>query len=134
MPNYTASLNQARRAKATKKKVKVRKELSPAASEISDVEFFLIGLIAAINDLCDWLGLDLLLFRLIDLVTAGILGLWCLVRLHRFPGARFGTTFLTELIPGLGDLLPTWTIFVISIYLEEKGYLSKTLAKPTKIK
>jgi hypothetical protein len=132
MPDYTAQLNQERAKNRRGVKTKL-KQASPV-SEITDAEFIIIGAIGATNDLCDWIGLDLLLFRSIDLVTAGILGLWCLMRLRRFPTTRFGGTFLTELIPGLGDISPTWTLFIISIYAEQKGYLPKTLSKLTKAK
>ncbi len=133
MPDYSAQLNQDR-AKDSKKTVKKKPKAVQPTSEITDVEFMIIGAIGATNDLCDWVGLDLLLFRMIDLVTAGILGLWCLIRLHKFPSARFGLTLLVELIPGLGDISPTWTIFIISVYAEQKGYLPKTLTKLTKAK
>jgi len=132
MPDYSAQLNQDR-AK-DQKRIKKKPKLVQPTNEITAAEFMFIGLVAVINDLCDYLGLDLLLFRSIDLVTAGILGLWCLIRLHKFPSARFGGTFLIELIPGLGDLSPTWTIFIVSIYAEQKGYLPKTLGKLTKTK
>lgn len=135
MPDYStqsAQLNQDR-AKEQKTAVKIRQRPTHK-SEITTVEFMIIGIIGLANDLCDWLGLDLLLFRMLDLGTAGILGLWCLIRLHKFPSARFGGTFLVELIPILGDLSPTWTIFIISIYIEQKGYLPKTLSRPTKTK
>ncbi len=88
-----------------------------------------IGTVAVLNDLCDWLGLDLLLFRALDLITAGTLSLWCVIRLHQFPTARFGSSFLIELIPGLGDLSPTWTLFIISIYLEQRGRLPKIFSQ-----
>lgn len=133
MPDYLAQLNQDR-AKDSKKTVKKKPKAAQPTSEISDVEFIIIGTIGAANDLCDWIGLDLLLFRMIDLVTAGILGLWCLMRLRQFPSTRFGGTFLIELIPGLGDISPTWTLFIISIYAEQKGYLPKRLSKLSKAK
>ena len=133
MPDHLAQLNQ-ERAEDRKKAVKLKQKPAQPASEITDAEFMFIGAVAVTNDLCDYLGLDLLLFRLIDLITAGILGLWCLIRLHRFPGARFGGTFLIELIPGLGDLSPTWTIFIVSIYAEQRGYMPKALGRLTKIK
>lgn len=132
MPDYSAEFNQDKAGDRPKAKPKANPGNS--ASEISDVEFMLIGMVAITNDLCDWLGLDLILFRMLDLTTAGILGLWCLIRLHRFPSARFGTTFLVELIPGLGDLSPTWTIFIASVYAEQKGYLPQALAKTIKSK
>jgi hypothetical protein len=132
MPDYSAEFNQNKAADRPKAKPKGNPNNS--ASEISDVEFMLIGLVGVTNDLCDWIGLDLILFRILDLSTAGILGLWCVMRLRKFPSARFGTTFLVELIPGLGDLSPTWTVFIASVYAEQKGYLPKTLAKTIKAK
>ena len=132
MPNYSALLNQARKIKKTA--VKKKPKATQPTSEITMAEFVIIGAVAIVNDLCDWVGLDLLLFRLVDLVTAGILGLWCVMRLHKFPSARFGLTFLVELIPGLGDISPTWTIFIISVYAEQKGYSPKILTKLTKAK
>jgi len=92
MPDYSAQLNQDR-AK-DQKRIKKKPKLVQPTNEITAAEFMFIGLVAVINDLCDYLGLDLLLFRSIDLVTAGILGLWCLIRLHKFPSARFGGCLL----------------------------------------
>lgn len=132
MPSYLALLNQARKIK--KRIVKKKPKAAQPTSEITDAEFVMIGAVAVINDLCDLVGLDLLLFRLVDLVTAVILGLWCLIRLHKFPSARFGLTFLVELIPVLGDISPTWTIFIISIYVKQRGYLPEVLTKLTKAK
>lgn len=118
MPEHLAQLNQERAN--DRKKIKVKNRPTEPVNEITSVEFILIGSIAVANDICDWIGLDLLLFRMIDLITAGILGLWCLIRLRKFPSVRFGATFLIELIPGLGDLSPTWTIFIISLYATQK--------------
>ncbi len=132
MPDFSAEFNQDKAR--DRQKTKPKANPGNSASEISDVEFMLIGAVGVTNDICDWVGLDLILFRIVDLSTAGILGLWCLMRLHRFPSARFGTTFLVELIPGLGDLSPTWTIFIASVYAEQKGYLPETLAKTIKSK
>lgn len=133
MPDYLGQLNQIRaRAQKSAEKIKTKAAETDLASEISTPEFMVIGTIGAVNDLCDWFGLDLILFRLADLVTAGILGLWCLFRLHKFPSARFGSTFLIELIPGLGDISPTWTLFILSVYLEQRGHL-KTVTGLTKV-
>jgi len=130
MPDYSAQLNQAR----AKEQNKINQGPATPASSISGAEFMFIGAIALINDLCDWFGLDLILFRAVDLVTAGALGLWCITRLRQFPTARFGGSFLIELIPGLGDLSPTWTFFILSVYIEQKGRLPKFLAKSAKTK
>ncbi len=80
----------------------------------------MIGSIALLNDLADYVGLDLLFFRMIDLATAFILGFWCYFRLKKFPTGKFGGTFLVELTPIIGDLSPTWTLFIISVYLKNK--------------
>jgi len=127
MPEYLAQLNQDRIKGKVKKKKKTKSRITQPDIEITDVEFMIIGFIAMTSDACDWIGLDLLFFRMIDLITSGILGLWCLMRLRQFPTARFGGTLLIELIPGLGDLSPTWTIFIFSLYVKQKG-----LAKLTK--
>ena len=131
MPDYTDQWAK-ERAKTQNEKVRTEKKPIQPTSEITGVEFILIGAIAIANDLCDWIGLDLILFRLVDLATAAVLGLWCLIRLHRFPSARFGGTFIIELIPILGDFSPTWTLFIISVYAEQKGYMPKSLSKLTK--
>ena len=150
MPDYTEQLNQVRaeekkRVKAEKKRIrkeartkksvkKLSKRLSDPTREISEVEFFFVLIIALANDACDFAGIDLFLFRAIDLITAGILGLWCIVRLHKFPTARFAGTFLMEIIPGLGEISPTWTIFIISVYLSQKGRLPWPISKLSKTK
>jgi len=100
--------------------------------KISSIEFMIVGTAASLNDLCDWIGLDLLFFRIIDLTTACLLGSWCFFRFRRFPAARFGGTFLIELTPVIGDLSPTWTLFIISLYAEQKGYYPQTFHKLTK--
>ncbi len=132
MPDYTDEWAQENTRRITSKKTKAKSKPSDKVSEITDAEFMIIGAVGIANDLCDWVGLDLLLFRALDLGTAGILGLWCLIRLRKFPSARFGGTFLIELIPGLGDISPTWTIFIISLYAEQKGYMPESLSKLTK--
>lgn len=135
MSDYTEQLNQARA------KDNQQKDISPEApdeteseKQISTFEFILIGILAVMNDLCDWIGLDLIFFRMIDLCTAAILGLWCWFRLKKFPGVRFGISFFVELIPFLGDISPTWTIFIITTYAEQRGIAGplKTLNKITK--
>lgn len=120
MPEYLAQLNQDRFKDRNKKKKKKKSKTTQPDTEITDAEFMIIGFIAVISDAGDWIGLDLLLFHMIDLITSGILGFWCLMRLRQFPTARFGGTILIELIPGLGDLSPTWTIFIFSLYVKQK--------------
>lgn len=100
-------------------KIKKRKKKSPSA-DITDAEFMMIGSVAVLNDLADYVGLDLLFFRTVDLTTAFILGFWCYFRLKKFPAGKFSGTFLIELIPIVGDLSPTWTLFIISVYLKNK--------------
>ncbi|MBU1255928.1 hypothetical protein KKE74_02740 [Patescibacteria group bacterium] len=126
MSEYLAQLNQDRIKDKNKKKTKTKSGITQPDTKITDVEFMIIGFIAMSSDACDWIGLDLLLFHMIDLITSGILGLWCLMRLRQFPTTRFGGTLLIELIPGLGDLSPTWTIFIFSLYVKQKGLAQLT--------
>lgn len=95
------------------------------AANITDAEFAIVGSVALMNDLCDWIGLDLLFFRMIDVSTAFILGLWCFFRLYKFPAGKFSATFLVELTPIIGDISPTWTVFIASVYFRRKKALSK---------
>ena len=138
MQDYTEKinkLNQLRKKSQKSVKRKIKKKLKRKSdqliSEITTAEWMIVGSIAVINDACDYIGLDLIFFRSIDLITAVILGLWCFFRLHKFPSARFGATFIVELIPGLGDISPTWTIFIISMYLKHNSNLEE-LTKLTK--
>lgn len=134
MSDYTEQLNQARAKDNQKDTSPEAPDETESETQISTFEFILIGILAVMNDLCDWIGLDLIFFRMIDLCTAAILGLWCWFRLKKFPGTRFGISFLVELIPFLGDISPTWTIFVITTYAEQRGIAGplKTLSKITK--
>jgi len=129
MADYSSQLSQARKKDPSKSKPA---STDSSSDEITGAEFLLIGIIGFINDLLDYFGVDFLLFRIVDFLTAFILGCWCLFRLRKFPSARFGTTFVVELIPFLGDLSPTWTLFIISIYLEQKGYLPNKLSNLSK--
>ncbi len=121
MPDYSQSFNQERSLERKKaRKISARKTAGSPPSDLSGVEFIVFGSIAFLNDACDWIGLDLLLFRALDLATSFILGSWCWLRLKRFPTTRFASTFAIEIIPLVGDVSPAWTIFVISLYLEQR--------------
>ncbi|MEA2113732.1 MAG: hypothetical protein U9P63_03715, partial [Patescibacteria group bacterium] len=87
---------------------------------ITDAEFMMIGSVALLNDIADYAGLDLISFRMIDICAASILGFWCYFRLKKFPAGKFGGTFLIELTPIVGDISPTWTLFILSEYLKNK--------------
>jgi len=100
-------------------KIKTKQKRSPSAN-ITEAEFMMIGSVAFLNDLADYVGLDLLFFRMVDLTTASILGFWCYFRLKKFPAGKFGGTFLIELTPIVGDISPTWTLFILSVYLKNK--------------
>jgi hypothetical protein len=68
-------------------------------------------------------GLFAVIMALVKMTTFGtamILGLWCLLRLKKFPAKRFGVTTAIEVVPFIGELAPGWTAFVISIIIKEK--------------
>jgi len=132
MPDYSAQLNQARRIRRVKKKSRSRKT-SPNA-EITGVEFAIFLSLAIFKDLLDWVllftaGIGLILSRVTSFGIAGILWLWLIIRLRKFPTKRFLGSFFVEMIPLIGTFSPTWTILVISIYAKQKGYLPKWLKK-----
>jgi len=132
MPDYSAQLNQAR--KNPKKTVKKKRKSAQPASEITDVEFFLVLCLAILKDVLDWVlllagGIGLILSRITNLVITGILWLWCLMRLHKFPTKRFVGGFVIEMIPLVGTFSPTWTVFIVTIWAEQKGYMPKWMGK-----
>ena len=137
MNDYTEELNQERGkdSKITVKKKKKEKENQ--ISEISDIEFFLAFCLAILKDVLDWIllfagGIGLILSRITNLIITGILWLWCFIRLRKFPTKRFIGGFVIEMIPIIGTISPTWTVFIATIWLEQKGYLPKWVSKLAK--
>ncbi|PJE58302.1 MAG: hypothetical protein COU81_01440 [Candidatus Portnoybacteria bacterium CG10_big_fil_rev_8_21_14_0_10_36_7] len=115
---------------------------APAAQKkrIGTLEFFFIFLIGIVNDALDYVGLALetaslgttipyitAILKLIDLATSFILGAWCYMRLNQFPSTRFGISFLIELIPGLGEFSPTWSLFVLSEFIKQRSKLGEAI-------
>ena len=139
MPDYSAQLNQdkAKNPKKTaksKKTAKRKPKTTQPTSEIADAEFFMVLCLAILKDVLDWVllfaaGIGLVLSRITNLVIAGILWLWCLMRLHKFPTKRFLGGFLIEMIPLVGTFSPTWTTFIVTIWAEQKGYMPKWMGK-----
>ncbi|MBL7154952.1 MAG: hypothetical protein ISS88_00390 [Candidatus Portnoybacteria bacterium] len=133
MPDYSEQFNQ-EKAKDSKKKVKKKPKAAQPTSEITDAEFFLVLCLAILKDVLDWVllfagGIGLILSRITNLVITGILWLWCSFRLHKFPTKRFLGGFLIEMIPLVGTFSPTWTIFIVTIWAEQKGYMPKWMGK-----
>ncbi|GAI26509.1 unnamed protein product [marine sediment metagenome] len=137
MPNndtdQLAQLNQDR-AKDSKQTVKIKPKAAKSTSEITDVEFFLVLCLSILKDVLDWIlllagGIGLILSRLTNIAITGILWLWCLMRLRKFPTKRFLGGFLIEMIPLVGTFSPTWTIFIITIWAEQKGYMPEWIGK-----
>jgi len=133
MPDYSAQFNQDK-AKDSKKTVKKKPKATQPTSTITDAEFFLVLCLAILKDVLDWVlllagGIGLILSRITNLVITGILWLWCLMRLHKFPTKRFLGSFLIEMIPLMGTFSPTWTIFIVTIWAEQKGYMPKWMGK-----
>ncbi len=136
MSDYTKQFNQ-EKAKNPKIVIKKKKKRENQISEISDVEFFLAFCLAILKDVLDWVlllagGIGLILSRITNLVITGILWLWCISRLHKFPTKRFVGGFVIEMIPIIGTFSPTWTIFIATIWAEQKGYMPKWVSRLTK--
>ncbi len=104
----------------------------PKTTEISGIEFALIGFVAAIKDSVDIIGDIAIIGPIINILTnifcLSILWLWCIFKLGKLPLKRFLGAGLGEFIPYL-DALPFWTSFVISVYLEQRGYIPKFIKK-----
>jgi len=118
-------------------KVKGKKKTNQPISDITDVEFFLAFCLAILKDVLDWIllfagGIGLILSRITNLLITGILWLWCISRLHKFPTKRFIGGFVIEMIPVVGTIAPTWTIFIATIWGEEKGHIPKWVSKLAK--
>ena len=133
MADYSAQFNQDK-AKNHQRKTKVKKNPARPADEITSVEFFLVFCLAILKDSLDWisllvLGIGLIFSRITNIVITGILWLWCLMRLHRFPAYRFAGSFFIEMVPVIGTFSPTWTMFIVSVWAEQRGYMPKWAEK-----
>jgi len=137
MADYTEQLNQARtQEKKDEKEDNLAGQIG-TINQITNVEFILILLLAIAKDVLDWillfaLGLGLFISRITNLFVTAILWIWCFSRLHKFPTKRFIGSFSIEMLPVIGDLSPTWTIFIVTIWIEQRIYLPKLLKRASK--
>jgi hypothetical protein len=110
-------------------KAKVKSKSAPE-TDITSVEFMMISLIAMGKDAIDVGGTIILIgipfTPILNIGAIATLWLWCIMRLKKFPTARFVASSGIEFIP-LFNGLPMWTAFMISLYLQQKGYLPKFL-------
>jgi hypothetical protein len=81
-----------------------------------------LGIIPVVGHAAAAAGMSAIFFltKLTTFSVAMILGLWCLLRLKKFPWKRFGATGFIEIIPFIGELAPGWTAFILSIIIKEK--------------
>ncbi|MFH1226111.1 MAG: hypothetical protein V1684_02430 [bacterium] len=110
----------------------IKNEKAGSENQISIIEFLFIGLIAFGKDSLDG-GATLLVIGIPLTPIANIsailsLWLWCAVRLGRFPTKRFMGATVLEFIP-LINALPFWTAFMVTLYLQQHGYIPKFLTK-----
>ncbi len=134
MPEYLAQLNQDRFKDRRGEKKKKKSKITHPDTKITDAELFLVFILSVLKDALDWIllfagGIGLIFSRITNLVITGILWLWCLFRLHKFPTKRFIGSFFIEMIPFIGTFSPTWTIFIATIWAEQKGYMPKLVSK-----
>jgi len=111
MADYTEQLNQARKNDQDAKNQETDEELSRPASEVTNVEWLTIGVVAVLADLLGPVGFILL----------PILLLWHIMRFHRFPSKKLIGSGVSEVISF--GLLPGWTGFVIWTFLEQRNFL-----------
>ncbi len=103
----------------TSTKEKMAKMALPEQKPISTSSFLFLLVLALINDIGDWLGLDAVLFRGSDLFFGGTIFLYCFLKGYNkkfFKPEGWMITIVSELIPGFGDIMTSWTIFVIYAY------------------
>ena len=136
MPDYTDEFNQ-ERAKNKSVIKKKKKKKSDQINRITGAEFFVVFCLAMFKDVLDWIlllsaGIGFIINRITNIVITGILWLWCVIRLHKFPTKKFVGSFFIEMIPVLGTFSPTWTIFILIIYAEQRGHLPKWAEKLAK--
>jgi len=112
--------------KTLRRKAKIKSKYVPGA------EFLIFFCIAVFFETFDYLLLLIpvigwALVRIIDFAPMIILGLWSIMRFRVFPGKGLTSGLMLEWIPIVGDLLPTWPIFVFLMYLENRGKLPNWL-------
>jgi len=137
---YQQQLSQDR-AEQEEMQAKDRARQSPQKPQkINGIELAAVGLVAVVKDLIDDVAtatiIGAIFTTVINVGTTLILWLWCLLRLHQFPYKRFIGAGALEFIPGL-NALPFWTAFVVTLWLEQSGFLPglfktavKKIAKP----
>lgn len=120
MPDYSDQWTQENAGKIPGKGTKAKSKPSDTASEITDVEFMIIGFIALVADLLGPFGIPCVL----------ILCLWSAMRFKKFPTKKIIGASLFEIV-SLG-FLPGWSGFVLVTFLEQRGYMPKWITKLTK--
>ncbi len=104
----------------------------PKKNDISTVEFALIGLVAGLKDAVSAIAtltiIGIIVAIFVNIPCSLILWLWCAIRLHKLPFKRLLSSTLAGFTPIIGAL-PFWTGFVVSVFLEQKGYIPKFLQK-----
>lgn len=117
---FSSQLKRARR-QAPRARTETRPAMPPleeAIKNVSVIELAFLTFLAVANDVFDWFGLDLLLFRSFDFVVGLTFAIWSLFRLKKTKKAAYGSlaTFLIEAIPLIGDISTTWTFFMIYLW------------------
>ncbi len=82
------------------------------------IHFVILLVLALFNDIGDWFGLSLASFRLLEL-TGAILFFYCYYKGYNKKTIKvewWFATILIELIPVVGDIITSWTIFIIYVY------------------
>jgi len=124
--NRASILNQNRLPSLQKKfdKSKMVASLINSTPEpIPFLTFLILLTLALINDIGDWFGLDVILFRGSDTIIGGILFFYTFLKGYNKKTIKIEwwfLTFLVELIPILGDIITSWTIFIIYVYRKAK--------------
>lgn len=118
----------------TKKTTKVSKK-TDSGVDINTAEMLIVlgaAITVDIIDALDLTGVGAILVRFIDIPTLGALWLWRIVKTgpRKDPTFALLAAFLVELSPA--GMIPTWSIFVGYIYLQDTKLGKQTIGKAKK--
>jgi len=119
MADYSDKLNQDR-SESQRPAKKTNSEPVNPNIEITNAEWMIVGFVAVLSDLLGPFGFPCVL----------ILCFWSAFKFHKFPTKKIIVAGSAEILSF--GFLPGWTGYVFSLFLEQKGYLPKSMPQTGK--